>query len=345
MYTIQQVAKMFNITTNKIRFYEEKGLIKPIRNEDNEYRYFKDEDLVKLQSILLYRVLGLSIEDIKEILSEDHKKNYLDHFHKQWQIVNDEIHRLFQIRTSLEEIIDNIYEDTDINKESRILKVISRTNELNTIKNQWIDKWDFNSWAKTYDKAVKEDKGQLKLYKNYNSILEEVYNIAIKNTKEAPSILEIGVGTGNLANKFIREGYNIVGIDQSREMLNVAKEKNPRLKVRLGEFLKIPFDNKVFDVIVSTYAFHHLKENEKIVAIGEMIRVLKDHGKIVIGDLMFKSEEDKDNILKSLAEDQVKEIQDEYYSNIDFLEKEFGKHNKALKYTQVDYINYIIEVI
>jgi DNA-binding transcriptional MerR regulator len=345
MYTIQQVAKMFNITTNKIRFYEEKGLIKPIRNEDNEYRYFKDEDLVKLQSILLYRVLGLSIEDIKEILSEDHKKNYLDHFYKQWQIVNDEIHRLLQIRTSLEEIIDNIYEDTDTNKELRILKVVSKTSELNTIKNQWVDKWDFNSWAKTYDKAVEEDKGQLKMYKNYNSILEEVYNIAIKNTKEAPSILEIGVGTGNLANKFFREGYNIVGIDQSREMLNVAKEKNPRLKVRLGEFLKIPFDNKVFDVIVSTYAFHHLKDNEKVVAIGEMIRVLKDHGKIVIGDLMFKSEEDKDNILKGLAEDQVKEIQDEYYSNIDFLQREFGKCNKTLKYTQVDYINYIIEVI
>mgnify|MGYP002243576125 CR=1 FL=1 len=88
-------------------------------------------------------------------------------------------------------------------------------------------------------------------------------------------ILEIGVGTGNLAGKFLQNKYHIIGIDQSRQMLAVAKEKYPKLHVRLGEFLKIPYENQTFDVIVSTYAFHHLDEEEKRVAIAEMMRVLK----------------------------------------------------------------------
>ena len=35
-YTISQIAEMFNITTNKIRFYEKKGLLLPIRQSDNQ---------------------------------------------------------------------------------------------------------------------------------------------------------------------------------------------------------------------------------------------------------------------------------------------------------------------
>ena len=78
-------------------------------------------------------------------------------------------------------------------------------------------------------------------------------------------------------------------------MLAVAKEKYPKLHVRLGEFLKIPYESQTFDVIVSTYAFHHLNEEEKRVAIAEMMRVLKKDGRIILGDLMFqnKAEEQK----------------------------------------------------
>ncbi|WP_072060622.1 MerR family transcriptional regulator [Clostridium novyi] len=35
-YSIGKIAKIFNITTNKIRFYEKKGLLLPIREKDNE---------------------------------------------------------------------------------------------------------------------------------------------------------------------------------------------------------------------------------------------------------------------------------------------------------------------
>lgn len=344
-YTISQIAEMFNITTNKIRFYEKKGLLVPIRQSDNQYRKFNEDDIVKLQSILLYRSIGLSIDSIKNILKNNEKENYLTHFNNQWKLVNDEIHRLNIIRKSLEEVIDKIYEEIDDYKiKDDLLEIINESNKLNNIKNEWEDKWNFNSWAKSYDDDVKKDNGELKIYKNYELILQSIYDLVEDLNKKNSKILEIGVGTGNLASKFLNSNYDIVGIDQSREMLSVAKEKYPSLKVRLGEFLKIPYDNKSFDIIISTYAFHHLNESEKCIAIEEMIRVLKDNGVIIIGDLMFESKDSEEKILKNLSQKQIEIIKDEYYSYIDLLSYEFNKYNKKLEYNRIDKFNYIIRI-
>ena len=297
---------------------------------------------MQLQAVLLYRSIGLSIKTIKEIIKRNDGIDYLEHFNRQWIMVNDEIHRLNTIRESLEKIIDTLYEDEKMNSD-KIFPIIEEGNKVASIREGWKDKWNFNSWADSYDEDVKVDRGALKIYENYNKVLNKVYEKSTI-TGENISVLDIGVGTGNLAKKFLENNYRVVGIDQSREMLRVAKHKYPNLKVRLGEFLKIPFNDKVFDIIVSTYAFHHLNSEEKSLAIKEMIRVLKDNGKIVIGDLMFKNRVEEEWVLKELTEVQVDEIKDEYYSYIDELESEFMKYNKKLNYEKIDRFISVIEV-
>ena len=294
---------------------------------------------------MLYRSIGLSIDSIQNLLKNDEKENYLTHFNNQWKLVNDEIHRLNVIRKSLEQVIDKIYEATEEYKvKDDLLEIINESNKLNYLKNEWKDKWNFNSWAKSYDDDVKKDSGKLKIYKNYELILQSVYDLVEELDRRNSNILEIGVGTGNLASKFLKNNYEIIGIDQSREMLSVAKEKYPSLKVRLGEFLKIPYNNKSFDIIISTYAFHHLNDDEKYIAIEEMMRVLKDNGLIIIGDLMFESKEAEEQILKNLSQEQIDSIKDEYYSYIDLLSQEFKKYSKKLEYNKIDEFNYIIRV-
>lgn len=344
-YTISEIAKIFNITTNKIRFYEKKGLLLPFRDLDSEYRKFDKNDIVRLQSILLYRSIGLSIDNIKDILGNAQKENYISHFNNQWEIVNNEIHRLSSIRSSLENVIDKIYESNSHYEEyDKVFEIIGDSNNINNIKNNWKDKWNFSGWAKSYDEDIKKDRGQLKIYANYNLILQTVYDLVEGLNNQNAKVLEIGVGTGNLASKFLDNSYNIIGIDQSREMLAIAKQKHPSLRVRLGEFLKIPYENNTFDVIVSTYAFHHLNEDEKNIAIQEMMRVLKDNGAIVIGDLMFEGKEQKADMLKTLSKEEIEEVEDEYYSYIDLLKCEFQRYNKNMNYKKVDRFNYIIEV-
>ncbi|SHJ71127.1 MerR family transcriptional regulator [Tepidibacter formicigenes] len=342
-YSINEIAQILNISTNKLRFYEKKGLINPVRDDTNNYRYYTEENLVKIQTILMYRTLNLTIKDIQNLMKNCTKNNTINHFYNQWEVINDEMQRMRLIKTCLEETMDLIYESDEYNFLNSIIKSVKKLNDIQKIKNNWKDRWNFDSWAKTYDESIKENKGKLKIYKNYEKILDEVFKKAIENTKNDMKLLEIGVGTGNLAKRFLEKGYNIIGVDQSREMLNIAKEKFPKLKLRLGEFLKLPFENNAFDCIVSSYALHHLNDEEKKIAIKEMLRVLKLDGKIIIGDLMFENKKNKKEILDSFTQEQIVEVEDEYYSNIDFLKEEFKKHGKKINYTRIDQLNYVVK--
>lgn len=251
------------------------------------------------------------------------------------------------LKDSIEEIMDAMYESNDENYVNKIIESVKRINEVRNIKDNWKDRWNFDDWAKTYDESIRKDLGNLKIYKNYDEILQTVYEKSVENiNKDVNSIkiLDIGVGTGNLSEKYLKKGYNIIGIDQSREMLNVAKQKFPNLKVRLGQFLKIPFNNSEFDIIVSTYAFHHLNDLEKNLAIKEMIRVLKDDGRIVIGDLMFENNATKEKLMREFTDEQIKEIEDEYYSDIENLEKEFKKYDKKLIKYKIDKLDFVISI-
>lgn len=342
LYSIGEVGSIFKISTNKVRFYEKKGLIIPKRDDENDYRYYTDNDLIKLQTILMYREMSLPIESIKDLFQDESKYNTLNHFYTQWEVINSQIHKMKLVQNSLEEIMDNIYESEDDSYKERIIKSIESMNEVWKIKNDWKDQWDFDSWARTYDKSIKNEIGSLKFYRKYDELLGTVFSQGVEDKENSIKVLEIGVGTGNLAGRFLESDYDIIGIDQSREMLNVAKEKYPKLRLRLGDFLNIPYENNEFDVIVSTYAFHHLNEEEKIISIKEMLRVLKDNGRIVIGDLMFESDSVKENMMKNFTKDQIEEIEDEYYSKIEFLRDEFMKHNKEVNVTRIDELVFIV---
>lgn len=53
----------------------------------------------------------------------------------------------------------------------------------------------------------------------------------------------------------------------------------------------MPYLDGKFDFVVSSFALHHLTDDQKGLAIEEMRRVLKPHGRICIADLMMDSEE------------------------------------------------------
>tara|TARA_X000000950_G_C13870930_1_gene642859 strand:- start:1514 stop:1900 length:387 start_codon:yes stop_codon:yes gene_type:complete len=64
---ITEIAKKLNITTRTIRHYEEIGVIKSNRLENN-YRYFNAENINKLKFLVRARNLGFSLEECKELI-------------------------------------------------------------------------------------------------------------------------------------------------------------------------------------------------------------------------------------------------------------------------------------
>lgn len=68
-----EVEKITGLTRKAILYYEDKGLIRP-HKEENNYRSYSQEDLDRLLQISIYRKLGLSISEIKNILASKEKE-------------------------------------------------------------------------------------------------------------------------------------------------------------------------------------------------------------------------------------------------------------------------------
>lgn len=67
-YTINKLAKVAGVTTRTLRFYDEISLLAPARISSNGYRIYGQKEIDRLQYILFYRELGVSLEEIKNIL-------------------------------------------------------------------------------------------------------------------------------------------------------------------------------------------------------------------------------------------------------------------------------------
>ena len=68
-YTVQKLGKLAGISTRTLRYYDEIGILKPARINSAGYRIYGQEEVDRLQQILFYRELGVSLERIKEIVT------------------------------------------------------------------------------------------------------------------------------------------------------------------------------------------------------------------------------------------------------------------------------------
>lgn len=67
-YTVKQLADLAGVTPRTLHYYDEIGLLRPTSVAANGYRYYDEVAVLRLQQILFYRELGLSLEDIRAIL-------------------------------------------------------------------------------------------------------------------------------------------------------------------------------------------------------------------------------------------------------------------------------------
>ena len=68
MYTVKELSRLTGLTPRTLRYYDAIGLLSPARNRDNDYRLYGGAEVDRLQEILLYREMGLPLEEIGRIL-------------------------------------------------------------------------------------------------------------------------------------------------------------------------------------------------------------------------------------------------------------------------------------
>ncbi len=69
-YTVQKLGQLAGVSTRTLRYYDEIGILKPARINSSGYRIYGRAEVDKLQQILFYRELGVSLDGVKAIVSD-----------------------------------------------------------------------------------------------------------------------------------------------------------------------------------------------------------------------------------------------------------------------------------
>jgi ubiquinone/menaquinone biosynthesis C-methylase UbiE len=91
------------------------------------------------------------------------------------------------------------------------------------------------------------------------------------------SILDVGCGPGYVSSAATERGAIPTGLDFSQEMLAIAKKMFPKIEFRQGDAQNLPFNDAIFDRVVTNFALLHVAEPER--AMAEAARVLKSGGR------------------------------------------------------------------
>jgi ubiquinone/menaquinone biosynthesis C-methylase UbiE len=160
------------------------------------------------------------------------------------------------------------------------------------------------------------------------------------------NILEVGFGTGILQDDLLERNFNVVGIDESRQMNLLCKKRNrkhqPNLKIVRGLVNSLPFSDHQFDKVISTFPSEYVYEAKFL---DELVRTLKLDGKfIALTSVRFTGMSLLDTFYRTLFKitNQNLNLFIEQ-KNLDYwkVTKSFSYEVQVIKYHQVE-LSYII---
>jgi 2-polyprenyl-3-methyl-5-hydroxy-6-metoxy-1,4-benzoquinol methylase len=101
----------------------------------------------------------------------------------------------------------------------------------------------------------------------------------LSHLKPGMTVLELGCGTGSFTRELARAGADVVAIDVSPELLEIARANcsAPNIQYQIQNAYALSYSEDVFDSVVGSSVLHHLEVKD---ALRDIYRVLKPGGAI-----------------------------------------------------------------
>jgi SAM-dependent methyltransferase len=97
--------------------------------------------------------------------------------------------------------------------------------------------------------------------------------------------LDVGCGTGVLAERLADSGYEMSGVDPSDGMLDILRARAPEIHAEQASGTSLPFADDSFDLVLTVAVMHHIADPTDVhLTLGEMVRVLKPGGRVLVWD-------------------------------------------------------------
>lgn len=195
-YTVQKLGELAGISTRTLRYYDEIGILKPARINSSGYRIYGQAEVDRLQQILFYRELGISLDSIKNIItapSFDGANALKEHREK-----------LLEKREQLDLLIANV-DKTIAVTEGRIK--MSNKEKFEGFKQKMIDDNE-----KKYGKEIREKYGNDTIDKSnakLKNMTQEQYEAVTKLEQQVKETLAQAFATGDPASDIAQKAADL----------------------------------------------------------------------------------------------------------------------------------------
>lgn len=117
-WSISEVARVSGVTSRTLRHYDAIGLLPPAWTDHSGRRFYEQDDLLRLQRILLLRDLGLGLDAVAEVLAAQDRGSQLDVLkrHRDW--LTEERKRLGKLIRTVDRTMTSLEEGVDMTAET-----------------------------------------------------------------------------------------------------------------------------------------------------------------------------------------------------------------------------------
>lgn len=337
--TAGQFAEKAGVTKRTIQFYDKIGLLQPSHKTDSGHRYYKKQDLARLQRILTLKYIGLTIDEIRGMMHRDGLEEDLkESLRVQSTIIGQKMEHLRLVQKTLKETL-SLLESLDIGHKEKAEK--AGNNESNP---EWelfasiirVVNQEYESAFNLQTRIGLHDKFSVNQYKWHHWLFDQLQIL------KRGRILELGCGDGALWQRNaerIPKDWNVTLTDLSEGMLSDARDSLEnilplsRFRFTSADARSIPFPDASYDAVFANHMLYHVSERHQ--SLKEIRRVLKP------GGMLFAS---------TMGTNHMKEIK-EYLSEInphyDFGRQdfacEFGLDNGASQLDAAGFVNIRIQ--
>lgn len=200
-YTVQKLSAIAGVSTRTLRYYDEIGILKPARINSSGYRIYTRAEVDILQQILFYREMGVTLENIKEIITEPS-------FNKS-EALNEHHRKLLEKREQLDILILNV-EKTIASMKGDIK--VSDKEKFEGFKRKLVEeneeKYGSEARQKYGDEAVEKSNAKLmgmseEKYKEISNLAEEIMLTLAKAFKTGDPGSELAQKTADLHKRWL----------------------------------------------------------------------------------------------------------------------------------------------
>jgi DNA-binding transcriptional MerR regulator len=139
VYSVKQLSDLAGVSVRTLHYYDEIGLLKPSQVGENNYRYYDDSSLFRLQQILFYREIGLELHRIKEILGNP-EFDTVSALQMHRRTLEERIERLQTLIKTVDTTIMHLIGEVDMSNKKNIFEGFSDEKQKQ-YEQEAIDQW------------------------------------------------------------------------------------------------------------------------------------------------------------------------------------------------------------